>query len=235
MKPLANQPAIVRASFDGRLTKKGSTRRVRAASSQPTTIAVKSTTRAAMSRARSAPGRLRVALLDFIPKVLPYLLVEPGELLTEPDLDDVARADEGDRVGGLDPARARREDDDLVGERDGLLEVVSDEEHGIARVRPQVQQLVLHQVARLDVERAEGLVHEKDGRPVDQRGGEGDALAHPARELVRVVVLEAGQPDAPHPLGGARAGLGGRRPANRERQGDVLERRLPRQERVALE
>src|SRR5712691_12792127 len=145
MKPVPNHPAIVRASFDGRLTKYGSTTRVRAASSQPATIAAKSTTRAAMSRARSAAGRLRVALLDFIPKVLPDLLVEPGELLTEPDLDDVARADEGDRISGLDPARGRRQHDDLVGERDGLLEVVRDEEHGVARVRPQVQQLVLHQ------------------------------------------------------------------------------------------
>src|SRR5712691_4176537 len=160
MKPVPNHPAIVRASFDGRLTKYGSTTRVRAASSQPATIAAKSTTRAAMSLARSAPGRLRVALLDFIPEVLPDLLVEPGELLAEPDLDDVARAGEGDRVGGLDAARARREDDDFVGERDGLLEIVGDEEHGVARVRPQVEQLVLHQVARLDVERAEGLVHQ---------------------------------------------------------------------------
>ena len=62
------------------------------------------------------------------------------------------------------------------------------------------QQLVLHQLAGLHVERAEGLVHQQDLGLVDQRLGHRDALAHAAGELVRVAVLEAGQPDPVDPV-----------------------------------
>src|SRR3989338_6044081 len=134
MNPLANQPAIVRASLLGRLTKKGSIRPVRAPASQTARSPARRATRAAASRATSDPRRARIALLDFIPEVLADLLVEPRETLAAPDLDDVARPGERDRVARLDPARARREDDHLVGERDRLFEVVGDEEHGVARL-----------------------------------------------------------------------------------------------------
>src|SRR3989441_11903780 len=158
MKPPANQPATVAASFDGRLTKYGSMRPARAPASQPSTMAARSRTRPTASRSRSDPRRARIALLDFIAQVLPDLLVEPRELLAESDLDHVARARQRDRIAGLHPARARRQHDHLVAQRDGLLEVVGDEEHRVACLRPEVQQLVLHEVARLHVECAEGLV-----------------------------------------------------------------------------
>src|SRR6266511_1072209 len=132
--------------------------RARAAASQPAMIAANSTARAAYRRSRSDLRRARVALLDFIPEVLPDLLVQPRELLPEADLHDVPRPRDGDRVAGLDPPGPRGEHDHLVGKRDGFLEVVGDEEHRIPRLGPQVEQLVLHQVARLDVERAERLV-----------------------------------------------------------------------------
>ena len=38
------------------------------------------------------------------------------------------------------------------------------------------------------IERAEGLVHQDDPRPQDQRAGDGHALPHAAGELVRVLV-----------------------------------------------
>jgi hypothetical protein len=98
-----------------------------------------------------------------------------------------------------------------------------------------VEQLVLHQVARLHVERAEGLVHQEHARPVDERRGQRHALAHAPGELVRVVALEALQAHAAHPLDRPLAGRGGRRAADRQRQRDVLDRGLPGQERVALE
>src|SRR5215813_6448238 len=109
MKPLANQPATVAASFDGKLTKYGSMSRVRAAASQPARMAANSTARAAWRRRRSDLRCARVALLDFIPEVLPDLFVEPRELLAEADLDHVARPRQRDRVARLDPSRPRGE------------------------------------------------------------------------------------------------------------------------------
>src|SRR2546422_9748987 len=164
MKPPANQPATVAASFDGRLTKYGSMRPARAPASQPRTMAARSRTRPTASRTASDPRRARIALLDFIAEVLPDLLVEPRELLAEANLDHVARPRQRDRIAGLDPTRARGEHDHLVGERDRFLEIVGDEEHRVARVRPEVEQLVLHEVARLHVERAERLVHQQHAR-----------------------------------------------------------------------
>src|SRR5712692_244127 len=235
MKPLAIQPPMVRAISEGRLTKYGSMTRVRAPTSQPARRTTSSPRRLPRRRARSEPSRARVALLDFITEITPDLLVETSELFPESDLDDIARPRDGDGIAGLDPPRTGREHYHLIGKRDGLLEVVCDEEDRIARLRPEVQQLVLHHVARLDVQSAEGLVHEEDRGPVDQCGGEGDALAHAARELVRVVAFEPRQTHAPHPLDGLRPGLRGGPAADREGQRHVLERRLPGQEGVALE
>ncbi len=45
------------------------------------------------------------------------------------------------------------------------------------------------------VEGAEGLVHQKYGGVVDEGPGEVGAVAHAARELMRVSILEPGQPD----------------------------------------
>src|SRR5437899_2139442 len=70
--------------------------RVRAPTSQPPRRTMSRTKRPPRRRARSEPCRTRVALLDFIPEVLPDLLVEARELLTEADLDDVARPREGE-------------------------------------------------------------------------------------------------------------------------------------------
>ena len=66
--------------------------------------------------------------------------------------------------------------------------------------RPQLEQLVLHQLARLDVERGERLVHQQDLRIEDQHLRQRHALAHAARELVRIAVLEAREADARQPL-----------------------------------
>ena len=66
--------------------------------------------------------------------------------------------------------------------------------------RPQLEQLVLHQLARLDVERRERLVHQQDLRVEDQHLRERDALPHSARQLVRVAVLEAREADARQPV-----------------------------------
>ena len=85
---------------------------------------------------------------------------------------------------------------------------------------PQVQHLVFHQLARLDVERAEGLVHQDDVGVERQRLRQRRALAHAARELVRIAVAEAAEADALQP------GLGLRRaprlPARRGTAGPTI-------------
>src|SRR5258708_14788749 len=117
MKPPANHPPTVCASFEGRLTKQGSIMRARAPISQPATITARRTTRPTASRSRSDPRRARIALLDFIAEVLPDLLVEPCELLPESVLDHVARAVQRDRIAGLHPARTRRQHHPLAAAR----------------------------------------------------------------------------------------------------------------------
>jgi hypothetical protein len=68
---------------------------------------------------------------------------------------------------------------------------------------PETEQLLLHELSGLGVERREGLVHEQHRRIDRQRAGDPDSLAHAARELMRVLGLEAVEPDEPN------VGLGG--------------------------
>ena len=51
-------------------------------------------------------------------------------------------------------------------------------------------QLFHEEVARLGVERGERFVHEQDPRLQHERPRDGDALAHPARELMKIGVVE---------------------------------------------
>src|SRR5437867_12969229 len=146
MKPPANQPAIVWASRDGRLTKYGSITPARAPSSHATTIAASSSARPTVRRRRSEARRACVARLDFIAQVLPDLLVEPRELLAKPDLDHVARPRQRDRIARLDATGAGRQHDHLAGQRDRLLEIVRDQQHRAPLVRPQLEQLGLHDI-----------------------------------------------------------------------------------------
>ena len=57
--------------------------------------------------------------------------------------------------------------------------------------RPERLELVVQQVARHRVERAERLVHQQHVGVLRERAGERDALAHAARELVRALVAKS--------------------------------------------
>ena len=92
---------------------------------------------------------------------------------------------------------AHVEQGDAVGQLDGLVEVVGDEDDRLVDPGLEPEQLVLQAAPDDGVDRPEGLVHEEDGRV----GGQGPGHAHPlllaAGELVRVAVehgrLEAHQ------------------------------------------
>ena len=62
-------------------------------------------------------------------------------------------------------------------------------------------------IARQGIQRAERLVHQQLRWIVDQGATEGDTLAHTARELMRILVLEAVETNRSQQL--ARAPLGG--------------------------
>ena len=71
---------------------------------------------------------------------------------------------------------------DLVGAADGG-EPVRDHDHGA--VRHQIGQRPLHQHFGFGIEVRGGLVQNQDGRVLEQRAGDGDALPLAAAELQR--------------------------------------------------
>ena len=147
----------------------------------------------------------------------------------------VARMGQVDGDVGLDPSGARRHHDDAVAEEDRLLDVVGDEQHGLALPLPDPEQEFLHERTGLVVERAEGLVEEQDGRIVGERPGDRGALLHAARELLRIVLLEAAQSDLLDIGGGDGAPFRGRHAFLAQPVFDVLVDREPREQGVGLE
>jgi hypothetical protein len=106
-----------------------------------------------------------------------------------------------DRDQGLD-SPARRHHDDAASDEDRLLDVVRHEQHCLFPGFPDAEQQLLHERARLVIERAERLVQEQDLGLVRERARDGRPLLHSAREHPRVVVLEAGEADPVDVVGG---------------------------------
>jgi len=77
-----------------------------------------------------------------------------------------------DRNDVDDAPGSRRHDDHPVTEENGLGNRVRDERDRLARLAPDPLQLEVHRLARHRVERAEWLVHQEQGRIVDERTGE---------------------------------------------------------------
>ncbi len=133
-----------------------------------------------------------------------------------------------------DPPRPCRHDRDLGGQGDGLREVVSDEQNRHLGFFPDPQELALELEPRLGVERAERLVHHDELGLIDERAGDVCALPHPARELVRESVVEAGQPDLVDPVADALQTLAARLVRHLERKANVVAQGSPREQVVLL-
>ena len=100
---------------------------------------------------------------------------------------------------------------------------------------PDTQQFRLHDVAGLRIERRERLVHQQHVRVRHQRARQTDPLLHAAGQLVRVMVLEAGQPDhVDEPLAGFAPCVALHAP-QLEAELDVAHHRPPRQQTELLE
>ena len=139
-------------------------------------------------------------------------------------VEDVRRADELGR-----PARDGREVDllrrallddravaherDAVGERERLLAVVRDEEHGHAERADDLRDLGAQRLAQEGVDVRPRLVEQHELGRGRERTRERDALLLSAGELVRVAAAEAVEADDPEELrdAGRRAGGAGGR------------------------
>ena len=77
--------------------------------------------------------------------------------------------------------RLCRHDHGAIGEVDGFLDIVRDEDHCLAIGLPEFQQEVLHQGPRQGVERTEWLVHDKNLGIDRKHAGDCGTLAHAAR------------------------------------------------------
>ena len=109
------------------------------------------------------------------------------------------------------------------------------EDHGRPGLRPDSEQLHVEALARHLVECAERLVHEQELRRERQRPRNRDPLLHPARQLPRVVLLEAGELDEVDHLADTRGTPRAVPAEHLERQRDVLRHRPPVVEHRRLE
>jgi hypothetical protein len=139
----------------------------------------------------------------------------------------------GPDVTGVGP-----EDQNPVGEQDGLLDVVGDGENGAGRDgpgEPQVEKLSPEALRREDVEGREGLVHEEDVGLDRESARNAHALPHPAGQLARIggfEAVEADEVDQPERLVAAHLG---RHALRLEPELDVAQDIEPGQERERLE
>src|SRR4029077_19372010 len=111
------------------------------------------------------------------------------KLLVQPHLEIIARAWQS-YAPVADDARGgpRRHDDDSIGERNRLFEIVGNEQHRLAVRAPQLQQQVAHDLPGLRIERPERLVHQEDLWVADQHLREAYALALAAGKHMRIAV-----------------------------------------------
>ena len=111
---------------------------------------------------------------------------------------------------------------------------MGDEKDGLVQLLLDLQHLVAQQQPRLLVERGKRLVHQQDLRARAQRAGDRHALAHAARQLGRVALLEAVEADdldvAHRPLDA----LALAHALDLERECDVVEHRAPGKRRLVL-
>ena len=91
-----------------------------------------------------------------------------------------------------------RQDDDAVAHVNGLIDVVSNEEHGRAPVLPKAQDFILHTHAGEGVEGAERLIQQKNFGMINQGASQSYALRHSARKVMRISVGEGFQANEAH-------------------------------------
>src|SRR3954470_13484992 len=104
---------------------------------------------------------------------LSYCALALGYLSLQPALDlgcevhdgrvlGIARSCKLDRFYLKDARGPLRHDRDPIRKLDRLIDAVGDEDHRLAFSLPDLEQLILHILSRLDIERGEWLVHQEN-------------------------------------------------------------------------
>ena len=112
---------------------------------------------------------------------------------------------------------------------------MGDEENGLAGLVLDAQQLALQDLAGLGVQRAEGLVHQQDGRVDGERAGEAHALLHAARELVGKLLPSSAKANQLQQFLRPLVTLRGGQALKLQPELHICARRAPRQKRRLLE
>src|SRR5262245_53146598 len=114
--------------------------------------------------------RLRIKVADMVlgpqsfllgKRAIDFILEQCGQLTAQrlgSRRERIARPRQIDRHDGLDPPRTGGENDDPIGQRDGLVDMVRHEQHRGAGGLPDIQQEALHACAGLHIERREGFI-----------------------------------------------------------------------------
>ena len=110
-----------------------------------------------------------------------------GDLRMGAALERIVAVGNVDRDLVDDAAGAAAHHQHAVGQRDGLQQIVGDQQRGLAGALERLRQLALQHHAGLRVHRRERLVEQQHGRIDRERAGQRHALPHAARQLVRIV------------------------------------------------
>lgn len=169
-----------------------------------------------------------------------------GDRTAVRQLDEVLVAEEfGDEAvgrgaehlarGALLGDRALVEDDHAVGELQGLLLVVGDEDRGEPGLLLDTGEFLAHLDTQPRVEVGQGLVEEEYRGTYGDGAGQRDALLLAAGQLLGLAAGEVGEADQLQRLARASAQLSVRDAAHLQSEGDVLLHGHVREERVRLE
>src|ERR1700689_2889225 len=184
-------------------------------------------------RASSRPD-LEFGLLRLGHEHAPDPLAQLGEARQHESLT-AARAGQVDGDVLMDARWPPLQHDDAVAHQHRFLDRMGHEQHGGGLTFPDAQQLELQDLARLGVDRGEGLVHQEHARLDGQRARQAATLLHAARKLIGIGLLETRQA---HQLDEARHAPRDLVPVqtgHAQAVGDVVVNRLPRKQSEMLE
>ena len=129
---------------------------------------------------------------------MPEFFVRRAKLLAFVDLKHISRPRYGDILNGLDPAGSGSHEHDAIRQGNRLDQIVGDKNNRFSGRGPEFEELILQDDAGLRVQRPERLIHQDQFRIVDQGANDIGPLAHPARQLMGIMILEAAQANPPN-------------------------------------
>src|SRR5215211_3135835 len=126
-------------------------------------------------------------------------------------------------------------DENAVADLQRLVDMMGDEHRGFAVLLDEADEFGAQIARRHLVEGGERLVAEQDFRLHGESAGDRDALAHAARQRMRIVVLMSGKPEPSEPPAGHRLRALGFGIENFQSEHDIVERGARRHQPVVLE